>query len=162
MKVLSSEGLTKLIQLIKSSFISVDNTETTTVADTVATSEVTLATVATTGAYSDLSGTPAINNATLTITQGGTTKGTFTANASSDVTIALDAGGGGGSYTAGDGIIIQNDEISVDAESMTEVDVEQMSEVTIGELLATVSGYDATKTQTLKNINGILTWVTEV
>ena len=37
---------------------------------------------------------PTVNNATLTITQGGTTKGTFTANASSDVTIALDAGGG--------------------------------------------------------------------
>jgi hypothetical protein len=35
-----------------------------------------------------------VNNATLTITQGGTTKGTFTANASSNVTIALDAGGG--------------------------------------------------------------------
>lgn len=39
---------------------------------------------------------PTVNNATLTITQGGTTKGTFTANASNDVTIALDAGGGGG------------------------------------------------------------------
>ena len=37
-----------------------------------------------------------VGNATLTITQGGTTKGTFTANASSDVTINLDAGGGGG------------------------------------------------------------------
>jgi hypothetical protein len=57
-----------------------------------------LATVATTGAYSDLSGTPIIptvNDATLTITQGGVTKGTFTANASSDVSIDLDAGGGG-------------------------------------------------------------------
>lgn len=57
-----------------------------------------LATVATTGAYSDLSGKPTIptvNNATLTITQGGTTKGTFTANASSNVTIDLDSGGGG-------------------------------------------------------------------
>lgn len=56
-----------------------------------------LATVATSGSYNDLSNTPTIptvNNATLTITQGGTTKGTFTANASSDVTIALDAGGG--------------------------------------------------------------------
>lgn len=37
-----------------------------------------------------------VNDATLTITQGGVTKGTFTANASSNVTIALDAGGGGG------------------------------------------------------------------
>ena len=36
---------------------------------------------------------PTVNDATLTITQGGTTKGTFTANASGDVTIALDAGG---------------------------------------------------------------------
>ena len=56
-----------------------------------------LATVASSGSYNDLSNTPTIptvNNATLTITQGGTTKGTFTANASSDVTIALDAGGG--------------------------------------------------------------------
>lgn len=55
---------------------------------------------------------PTVNNATLTITQGGTTKGTFTANASSDVTIALDAGSGG-SYTAGTGIDITNDVISV-------------------------------------------------
>ena len=47
--------------------------------------------------YAYLSNTPTIptvNNATLTITQGGTTKGTFTANASSNVTIDLDAGGG--------------------------------------------------------------------
>ncbi len=70
-----------------------------------------LATVATTGAYSDLTGAPTIptvNNATLTITQGGTTKGTFTANASSDVTIALDAGGSGSSLNlvAGDNITI--------------------------------------------------------
>lgn len=72
-----------------------------------------LATVATSGAYSDLSGTPTIptvNNATLTITQGGVSKGTFTANASSDVTIALDAGS---SYTAGTGIDITSNVISV-------------------------------------------------
>lgn len=51
-----------------------------------------LATVATSGAYSDLSGTPTIptvNDATLTITQNGTSAGTFTANASSNATIAL-------------------------------------------------------------------------
>ena len=61
-----------------------------------------LAAVATTGNYSDLNGTPTIptvNNATLTIKQGGTTKGTFTANASQDVEIDLDAGGGGGAGT---------------------------------------------------------------
>lgn len=55
-----------------------------------------LATVATSGSYNDLSNQPTIptvNDATLTITQGGVSKGTFTANASSDVTIDLDAGG---------------------------------------------------------------------
>lgn len=105
MKVLSTDGLTKLIQLIKSAFISVDDTESVTEIDTETTSEITLATVATTGAYSDLSGTPTIptvNNATLTITQGGVSKGTFTANASSDVTIALDSGGGGSSRNIGE------------------------------------------------------------
>jgi hypothetical protein len=60
MKVLSTEGLTKLIQLIKSAFISVDDTETTTEIDTVTTSEVTLATVATSGSYNDLSDKPTI------------------------------------------------------------------------------------------------------
>ena len=61
-----------------------------------------LATVATTGAYSDLSGTPTIptvNNPTITFTQGGTTKGTITLNQSSNQTIAFDAGGGGGGGT---------------------------------------------------------------
>ncbi len=47
----------------------------------------TLANVATTGNYSDLNGTPAINNATLTIKQGEATLGTFTANASEAVTV---------------------------------------------------------------------------
>ena len=56
-----------------------------------------LATVATSGLYSDLTGTPTIptvNDATITITQGGVTKGSFTLNQSSGDTIALDAGGG--------------------------------------------------------------------
>ena len=81
MKVVSTEALTKLIQLVKSAFISVD--------DTVETSEVTLATVATTGDYDDLSNKPTIptvNNATLTIQKNGTDVATFTANASSNVT----------------------------------------------------------------------------
>lgn len=48
--------------------------------------------VAFTGDYDDLTGTPTIptvNNATLTITQNGTSAGTFTANAPSDTTINL-------------------------------------------------------------------------
>ena len=99
----------------------------------------TLATVATTGDYDDLlnkptipaaqvnsdwnavSGVaeilnkptiPTVNDATITITQGGVTKGSFTLNQASGDTIALDAGGGS-SYTAGDGIDITSDVISV-------------------------------------------------
>ena len=64
----------------------------------------TLATVATSGSYNDLTNKPTIptvGNGTITITQGGTTKGTFTLNQSGNATIALDAGGsGGGDVTA--------------------------------------------------------------
>lgn len=58
-----------------------------------------LATVATSGSYSDLLNKPTIptvNNATITITQGGVTKGSFSLNQTSGETIALDAGGSGG------------------------------------------------------------------
>ena len=51
-----------------------------------------LATVATSGSYADLSNTPTIptvNDATLTITQNGTSAGTFTANSATNTTIAL-------------------------------------------------------------------------
>ena len=51
-----------------------------------------LSTVATSGSYNDLSDKPTIptvNNATLTITQNGTSMGTFTANQSTNKTIAL-------------------------------------------------------------------------
>lgn len=80
-----------------------------------------LATVATSGDYDDLSNKPTIptvNDATITFTQGGTTKGTITLNQSSDVTINLDAGGGS-SYTPGTGIDITNDTISVDSTILT-------------------------------------------
>lgn len=55
-----------------------------------------LAKVATSGSYADLSNKPTIptvNNPTITITQGGVTKGSFTLNQATDDTIALDAGG---------------------------------------------------------------------
>lgn len=58
-----------------------------------------LATVATSGKYSDLTGKPTIpsaaHNATITITQGGVTKGSFTTDQATNATIALDGGGGG-------------------------------------------------------------------
>lgn len=48
-----------------------------------------LATVATTGSYTDLSNTPTIGNATLTIQKNSTTIDTFTANATSNKTIDI-------------------------------------------------------------------------
>lgn len=60
----------------------------------------TLATVATTGNYNDLQNKPTIptvGNGTITLTQGGVTKGTFTTNQSGNTTIDMDAGGGGSS-----------------------------------------------------------------
>lgn len=87
MKVLTTAGLTKLIQLCKSAFVSKT--------DVVETQTVTLATVATSGSYNDLSNKPTIptvNNPTITITQGGTTKGSFTLNQSSGDTIEIDEG----------------------------------------------------------------------
>ena len=65
---------------------------TTTVDWSDITNKPTFATVATTGDYDDLTDTPTIptvNNATLTITQNGTSAGTFTANSSTDTTIAI-------------------------------------------------------------------------
>ena len=62
--------------------------------------------------YATTAQLPTVNDATITITQGGVTKGSFTLNQSSGDTIALDAGGGS-SYTAGDGIDITSDVISV-------------------------------------------------
>lgn len=59
-----------------------------------------LAAVATSGSYNDLSNKPVIstvNNATITFTQGGVSKGSFTVNTDTDTTIALDAGGSGSS-----------------------------------------------------------------
>lgn len=116
MKVLTTAGLTKLIELIKNTFL--DKTDTIDVSEA-------LATVAITGSYNDLSNTPSevtestvsgwgftknagtvttvnntspdangnvslsiptVNNATLTIQKNGTNVATFTANASSNVT----------------------------------------------------------------------------
>ena len=58
-----------------------------------------LATVATSGSYNDLTNKPTIptvGDGTITITQGGVTKGTFTTNQSGNTTIEVDAGGGSG------------------------------------------------------------------
>jgi hypothetical protein len=85
MKVVSTEALTKLIQLVKSAFVSKT--------DVVTTSEVTLTDVALSGDYDDLINKPTIptvNDATLTIQKNGSNVATFTANASSNVTANIE------------------------------------------------------------------------
>ena len=54
---------------------------------------------------------PTVGNGTITITQGGVTKGTFTTNQSGNSTIEIEEGGS--NYTAGNGINISNDTISI-------------------------------------------------
>ena len=56
---------------------------------------------------------PTVNDATITITQGGTTKGTFTLNQSTNSTIALDSGGGTGNYTFSNPLVNNNNVISL-------------------------------------------------
>ena len=69
------------------------------------------------GSYNDLTDKPTIptvNDGTLTIQQNGTTLGTFSANQSGNTTVNL-TGGGGSTYTEGDGIDISSQNvISVD------------------------------------------------
>ena len=76
MKALTTAGLTKLIQLIKSSFISVD--------DTVTTTTVTLADVATSGSYNDLTDKPTIPTES-TVSGWGFTKNTGTVTSVNNV-----------------------------------------------------------------------------
>ena len=88
-----------------------------------------LATVATSGSYNDLSNKPTIGNATITINQGSTTKGTFTLNQTSNATISLDEGGS----TAADAIYLKNQTISFEAgEDIGYVSVSSAVEVGVG------------------------------
>ena len=95
---LSSADWTSFNSKLSSTIFSANNTWTgTNTFNSVATTSFTLngsalATVAVTGDYGDLLNTPSIptvNNATLTIQQNGTSVGTFTANASADVSLNI-------------------------------------------------------------------------
>lgn len=90
-KFMTSAEKTKLSGIAAGAEVNVqsDWDQTTTTADDYIKNKPSLATVATSGSYNDLSNKPTIptvNNATLTIQKNGTTVETFTANASSDVT----------------------------------------------------------------------------
>lgn len=110
-----------------------------------------LASVATSGAYSDLSGTPTIptvNNNTVTINQGGTQKGTFTLNQNSDVTINLDAAGAG---TVTD---VKIDGTSVVSEGVASIDLTSYAKSADLAEVATSGAYsDLSGTPTIPTVN---------
>lgn len=82
----------------------------------------TLATVATSGSYNDLSNKPTIptvNNATLTIQKNGSTVKTFTANASSNVTANITVPTNNNELTNGAGYITSSGSITGNAATAT-------------------------------------------
>lgn len=85
-----------------------------------------LATVATSGSYNDLSNKPTIptvNNATLTIQKNGTTVNSFTANASSNVTCNITVPTNTNELTNGAGFVTNNHTHSeYDAMTNAEID----------------------------------------
>lgn len=64
-------------------------------------------------------------------------------------------------------IALDAEDIGIDVENSSEAEVMQVSEavceetteVSIEELMADIDGYDSTKTQTLKNVNGNFVWI---
>lgn len=83
---------------------------------------------------------PAVGNGTITFTQGGVTKGTITTNQSGNATIDFDAGGGS-AYTAGNGIDITNDEISIDTNVVAlKSDIPDVSNMVTTDTLQTITG----------------------
>ena len=64
---------------------------------------------------SDITNFPTIGNGTVSIYQNGSLAGTFTMNQTGDTTINLTGGGGGTTYSAGTGIDITGNVISVDS-----------------------------------------------
>ena len=95
----------------------------------------------------DYAETSDIGNGTITINQGGVLKGTFTTNQSGNTTIDLDAGGSS-SYTAGTGIDITNDTISIDTDVVAQLsDIPDVSDfVDTTTLTNTLSDYVQTTT----------------
>ena len=82
-----------------------------------------LKTVAKTGSYNDLTNKPAIptvNNPTVTITQNGVSKGTFTLNQSGSATIALTDTNT--TYTAGTGLTLSGTTFNVNRITESEID----------------------------------------
>lgn len=101
-----------------------------------------------------LADVPTVGNGLITFTQGGVTKGSFYTNQGFNQTIELNAGGGS-SYTAGNGIDITNDIISVDNTVAMKTDIPTNYVTT--DTAQTITGIktfsDSIKTDTVYNTN---------
>lgn len=86
------------------------------------------------GALPDSTVIPTVNNATITFTQGGTTKGTITLNQSTNQTIALDAGGSGGGGTWGSITGTLSDQTDLQNALNAKLNVSDVTEYTAAEV----------------------------
>ena len=105
-----------------------------------------LATVATSGSYNDLSNKPTIptvNNPTITFTQGGVTKGSFTLNQATGDTIALDAGGGGGGVVIDNSTITKNSDNEIQAVATINVNTAAGATNPVYDWVGTLAEYTA-------------------
>jgi hypothetical protein len=107
-----------------------------------------LATVATSGSYNDLSNKPTIptvNDATLTLTQGGSTLGTFTANSESNVSIEV----GGGGHTIWDRVktaLTSRSKLWFKDANVTDASADGATKVEVVTELASENAFDALAT----------------
>lgn len=110
-----------------------------------------LAAVATSGSYTDLSNKPTIptvGDGTITITQGGVNKGTFTTNQGGDTTIELEAGGG--SIDAIDNLTItKNSDDEIQAVATINANTATGATNPIYDWVGTLAEYNAQNIETL-------------
>ena len=83
-----------------------------------------------------------VNNSTITITQGGLAKGSFTLNQANNQTIALDAGGGGGSIAIDGTTITENTSNEIQAEGTINKNSSNATTTEIFDWVGTLSEYN--------------------
>ena len=92
---------------------------------------------------------PTVNNPTITITQGGVTKGSFTLNQSSGDTIALDSGGGGSIDAIDNLTITKNSDDEIQAVATVNANTATGATNPIYDWVGTLAEYQAQNIETL-------------
>ena len=91
---------------------------------------------------------PTVNNPTITITQGGVTKGSFTLNQSSGDTIALDSGGGGSIDAIDNLTITKNSDDEIQAVATVNANTATGATNPIYDWVGTLAEYNAQNIET--------------